>query len=340
LLATTAVRTVAVMQIFVQKGGQQTGPFPIEQIRRGLAEGLYQPTDMAWYEGAPAWLPLSAVPGIGANPAHFGGDGFPVKTSRLAIWSLVLGILGIFTCGLTAIPAVICGHLARGKIKRSGGAETGGGLAIAGLATGYFGFFIIGFATLAGLAAPLVLKQRKKADQVEAITNARQIGMALFEFENEYGSNPTAATAAVVAEKSQSNPITGNSSNARFRQLIQGNILKSEQVFYAKAEGVHKPDGDISGNHAIAPGECGFAYIESSTGESPRPLAITPFVHGTDRLDPKPFDGYAIVVWSDNSVTSLKIDRATGHAISEGKNVLDPNNPIWKGTPPVILLPE
>ena len=45
---------------------------------------------------------------------------------------------------------------------------------------------IVIIAALAGLTAPMVIRQRKKADQTEAVSNARQIGLALFEFENEY----------------------------------------------------------------------------------------------------------------------------------------------------------
>ena len=57
----------------------------------------------------------------------------------MAITSLILGILAIVPCilFLTGIPAVILGHLALSKIKKSGGAFTGKGLAITGLVTGY-----------------------------------------------------------------------------------------------------------------------------------------------------------------------------------------------------------
>src|SRR5437762_10414173 len=59
-------------------------------------------------------------------------------TAPAAIWSLVLAILS-FTCGwlFTAIPAVICGHVARSKIRKSGGALGGKGIATAGLTLGY-----------------------------------------------------------------------------------------------------------------------------------------------------------------------------------------------------------
>src|SRR5436190_7794994 len=60
------------------------------------------------------------------------------RTAPAAIWSLVLAILS-FTCGwlVTAIPAVICGHIARSKIRKSGGALGGKGVATAGLILGY-----------------------------------------------------------------------------------------------------------------------------------------------------------------------------------------------------------
>src|SRR5213593_2031202 len=60
------------------------------------------------------------------------------RTAPAAIWSLVLAVLS-FTCGwlVTAIPAVICGHIARSKIRKSGGALGGKGVATAGLILGY-----------------------------------------------------------------------------------------------------------------------------------------------------------------------------------------------------------
>ena len=81
--------------------------------------------------------------------------GFVVRTSRLAIVSLTLGIgslLGIF---VTGIPAIIVGVVALRKINRSQGSLVGRSLAIAGIATGaVFGFMCAPF-TLA-LMLPLV----------------------------------------------------------------------------------------------------------------------------------------------------------------------------------------
>jgi hypothetical protein len=57
-------------------------------------------------------------------------------TNGLAIVALVCGI-GTFVVGLTCIPAIICGHIARRQIRRTG--EQGDGLALAGLILGYVG---------------------------------------------------------------------------------------------------------------------------------------------------------------------------------------------------------
>lgn len=77
-----------------------------------------------------------------------------VKTSALAIWSLVLGILTFLCFGfLAGIPAVICGHLARTRIRQSQGSLTGGGLALAGLILGYVGTVIATLMILLALIA-------------------------------------------------------------------------------------------------------------------------------------------------------------------------------------------
>lgn len=100
------------------------------------------------------------------------------KTSALAIWSLVLGILSLacFTI-FAAIPGVICGHKALSKIKHSGGALTGQGMAIAGLVTGYLGIVwaIFVIPMMLAIAIPNFVKARDTAMQNACINNLRQI---------------------------------------------------------------------------------------------------------------------------------------------------------------------
>lgn len=64
----------------------------------------------------------------------------PARTNGLAVAALVCGI-ATFVVGLTFVPAIICGHLARRQIRRTG--ERGDGMALGGLILGYVGGALI-----------------------------------------------------------------------------------------------------------------------------------------------------------------------------------------------------
>lgn len=68
-------------------------------------------------------------------------------TNGLAIASFICGLLTLFAFPYLGIAAVICGHLALGQIRSSGGFVEGKGFAMAGLILGYvmLGLGIIGF---------------------------------------------------------------------------------------------------------------------------------------------------------------------------------------------------
>jgi Domain of unknown function (DUF4190) len=116
------------------------------------------------------------------------------KTSPLAIWSLVLGILGILfllVCisPLFAIPAVICGHMAYSRIRRSSGVLVGEGLALAGLITGYVSIALSVFLVpmMMAIAIPNFVKARTTAQANACINNLRQIDAAANQFALEHG---------------------------------------------------------------------------------------------------------------------------------------------------------
>ena len=170
------------MQLYVLRAGQQTGPHPPEQIRHELATGSLRTSDLAWYEGAPNWLPLFTVLGLSAPPvpAAFHPPSAP-QTSGPAVASMLLGLLGPFLGGLPSLPAVICGHASLSQIKRSGGRLRGRGMAIAGLITGYLSLVFYGVVILwliFGLALPFFHWVDTEGRPRDTIVEAKQIGLA------------------------------------------------------------------------------------------------------------------------------------------------------------------
>ena len=81
-------------------------------------------------------------------------QGVPTRNG-LSTASLVLGILSFVGCMLlTAIPAIITGHIARRRAKEEPEIYGGSGTALAGLILGYGGFVLI---FVIGIAAAVVL---------------------------------------------------------------------------------------------------------------------------------------------------------------------------------------
>ena len=98
--------------------------------------------------------PLSPVPATVA------------RTPPVAIWSLILAVLS-FTCGwlFTAVPAVICGHIGRAKIRKSGGALGGRGIATAGLVLGYIAL-VLGIMGIP-LVVSMIQSERERLHRLE-----------------------------------------------------------------------------------------------------------------------------------------------------------------------------
>ncbi len=213
---------------------------------------------------------------------------------------------------------------------------------------------IVIIAALAGLTAPQVIKMKKKGDLAEATNNAKQMGLAFMQFDADIGSYPDNDTATDMKNYTGQDPVltplSGTNSNDYFRQFIEAGIVESEQPFFAKTSYTKKPDDVKStSTEALAAGEVGFGYImngDSSaiTGGSGRPVCVTPLKENvTDgTMETEPYDGKAIVLFTDNSVRQLNIQKTGSKAILSGKTLLATGSDTVWGTDitPTIKAPK
>ena len=66
------------------------------------------------------------------------------ELSALPIWAFTLGVFALLTFGLTAVPSIICGHLALAKTKDVSNRSLAKSVALVGLVIGYVGAAVLG----------------------------------------------------------------------------------------------------------------------------------------------------------------------------------------------------
>ena len=52
------------MQIWVQKDGQNFGPFSPEDLTQHVTAGAFSANDIGWFEGSADWIPLNQIPSL------------------------------------------------------------------------------------------------------------------------------------------------------------------------------------------------------------------------------------------------------------------------------------
>lgn len=103
-----------------------------------------------------------------------------VKTSGLAIASLILAVCGIFTCSLTSIPALILGIVGLCTIKKNAQKLKGQGLAIAGIIVSAISIVVLPFiAIMMAILMPSLARARSHAMTLVSQNKARQICLAM-----------------------------------------------------------------------------------------------------------------------------------------------------------------
>lgn len=192
---------------------------------------------------------------------------------------------------------------------------------------------------------PMVIRSAPKAPITEAVCNARQIGMALFEFETEYGAFPNSVSAKEVKSQTESRLwLTDRTSNDVFTQLIASQIAQSEGMFYAEAKGMKRRPDNVFDTDAtvLEHGECAFAFVSglTTTADRDTPIVFGPVIPGTTTLDQKSCEGRAAVLKIDNTVMSLPINFDGKIILPNGLDLLDPRQPFWHGKAPDVKWPK
>ena len=175
---------------------KEYGPVSADVLRQWIAERRANGHTMVQAEGSSGFKPLGEFPEFQSALAAAGPAGSPSWTvvpappekqaSGLAITSLVLGILSFCLPLIPAIPAVITGHLALGRIRRQPDKIGGKGMAIAGLVMGYFGLALMALAMLAGMMLPALAKAKEKAQKVQCVNHLKQVGLAARMYANDH----------------------------------------------------------------------------------------------------------------------------------------------------------
>lgn len=131
------------MEIHLARDGSALGVFAESEVREGLANGRFRPTDLAWRQGMPAWTPIAEWPGFAAAGASATAAPAPVPASEIP-WEQSPGLGSLFrTLGLVLIASR---KLASGRFQEG----SSFGLAYAAIGVGFIP--LLGVALLAAFA--------------------------------------------------------------------------------------------------------------------------------------------------------------------------------------------
>jgi len=177
--------------------GKEYGPVSAEVVRQWLAQKRAVATTSVRAEGGTEWRPLSAFPEFAealaggppavppaapvATPAPaLPAPAGPVRTSRLAVASLICGVLG-FLC-LPGLASLGLGIAALIKISKSKGQLRGQGLAIAGICIS--GVMLLVFVP-AALLLPALARAKSNAQRIQCVSHLKQICLGARIYSND-----------------------------------------------------------------------------------------------------------------------------------------------------------
>jgi hypothetical protein len=227
-------------------GGDQKeyGPVTEEQLRQWILDGRLNPQSQAKAESDAEWRPLSAFPEFAAALAtRSAASGappslpstappLPATTNGLAITSLVLGILGLFTCGITALFGLILGIVAMVKAKQSRNALGVNGIALAGVIVS--AIFVIMIPLFVAMLLPALAAAKQKAETINCVNNEKQLAIAVRIYLDDHTNQlPPAATWCDTIK-------VNAGSEKVFKCVAANSSSRCDYAFNAKLDGMDK----------------------------------------------------------------------------------------------------
>jgi len=222
---------------------KEYGPVSADQIRTWITQGRANARTQLQAAGSTDWKPLAdfpefadalqpggSLPGPAQPPAGTPPAGAPPKASGLAIASLILGCLGLLTCGITSLVGLVLGIIAMVRISKSQGRMGGQGLALAG--TIVSAVFLLLVPLPAAMLLPALAKAKQRAASIQCMNNVKQLDLALIMYADANHDHFPAGTNWCDALK----PYVKNDKTFRCSQGKPG--LRSHYAFNARLAGL------------------------------------------------------------------------------------------------------
>jgi hypothetical protein len=224
--------------IIIDHDLKEYGPISADDVREWIAQGHAAAQTRVKIEGTTEWKLLSDFPefrDLLKTPAPPSLAPVPPdvpKTSGLAVTSLVLGILGLFTCGLTALAGLIVGICAMTKVKNSQGTLHGSGIALAGTIVSAVFLIFAPIAILAAMLLPALAAAKQKAQEINCANNEKQLALAVRIYSVDHANHFPPATTWCDAIK------TAVDSDRFFKCTAANSGSRCDYGFNAKLDGL------------------------------------------------------------------------------------------------------
>ena len=234
------------MYKIVGADGKEYGPVTLEQLQQWAGQGRLSATTQVQNAATGEWRAAADCPeisgflavrvptpgAIGALPATGG------EKKGLAIASFVLGLGSFVFClsVLGGIPAIILGHIAHARARRSPAEYGGAGFAVAGLVLGYLSVVLTALAV--ALVLPAVGQAKTAVETVACANNMKQIGLAFRVWATDHNDQfpfNVSTTNGGTLELCSRGP-DGLDRNSMVHFLVMSNELNTPKILFCPAE--------------------------------------------------------------------------------------------------------